>query len=73
MAWKNGHHARNEPHKKCPRLARGEDNDRKQPIDFKDNTMNLYLPRWVYTTVKWVLLLEASAATALLIDWWWGL
>lgn len=31
------------------------------------------IPRWVYSTVKWVLLLEASAATALIIDLWWGL
>ena len=33
----------------------------------------IYIPRLVYSTVKWVLLIQASAATALLIDWWWGL
>lgn len=33
--------------------------------------MNLNIPRWVYTTVKWVVLIQASVATALLIDWWW--
>lgn len=31
------------------------------------------IPRWVYSALKWAILIEASVATALLIDWWWGL
>ena len=33
----------------------------------------IYIPGWFLTAVKWVLLLEARAATALMIDLWWGL
>ncbi len=33
--------------------------------------MKTLIPTWAFSVLKWVLLLEASVATALLIDWWW--